>query len=146
MADKVFIAQQMNAAMRILAEQQTDEATMLMLADLYEAWQPGKAYTVDKVISYGTNAAGETQLYRVVQAHTSQAEWIPGQGTDSLYKAIGFTEEGYDIWTQPLGAHDAYQTGDIVSHNGQLWQSTCDGNVWEPGVYGWEQYTEPEEV
>ena len=139
MADRVFIAQQMREAMRLLAEQQTDEATMLMLADLYEAWQPGKAYEVDKVISYGTNAAGETQLYRVVQAHTSAAEWIPGQGTDSLYKAIGFTEEGYDIWTQPLGAHDAYQTGDIVSHNGQLWESTVDGNVWEPGVYGWSE-------
>lgn len=145
MADKVFIAQQMREAMRLLAEQQTDEATMLMLADLYEDWSANKPYPEGKVLKYGTNAAGETQLYKVVQAHTSQADWTPDK-TASLYKAIGFTEEGYDIWTQPLGAHDAYQTGDIVSHNGQLWQSTCDGNVWEPGVYGWEQYTEPEEV
>ena len=31
-------------------------------------------------------------------------------------------------------------TGDIVSHNDQLWISTTDGNVWEPGIYGWEVY------
>jgi len=49
-------------------------------------------------------------------------------------------EPTYDPWTQPEGGHDAYNTGDIVAHNGQLWASTIDGNVWEPGVHGWEVY------
>ena len=40
-------------------------------------------------------------------------------------------------WMQPTGAHDAYQKGDQVSHNGDTWTSTVDGNTWEPGVYGW---------
>lgn len=31
-----------------------------------------------------------------------------------------------------------YMTGDKVTHNGSTWVSTCDNNVWEPGVYGWE--------
>lgn len=136
--DKLYIAKQMNAAMRLLAEQQTDEATMLMLADLYEDWSANKSYPEGKVLKYGTNAAGETQLYKVVQAHTSQADWTPDK-TASLYKAIGFTEDGVDIWTQPLGAHDAYAKGDVVSHNGKLWVSDVDGNVWEPGVYGWSE-------
>jgi len=43
---------------------------------------------------------------------------------------------------QPTGAHDAYALGAIVAHNGQLWISTVDANVWEPGVYGWNTYTE----
>lgn len=29
--------------------------------------------------------------------------------------------------------------GDKVTHNGKTWQSTTDNNVWEPGVYGWEE-------
>lgn len=40
-------------------------------------------------------------------------------------------------WVQPTGAHDAYALGAIVTHNGQTWESTVDGNVWEPGVFGW---------
>ncbi len=42
-------------------------------------------------------------------------------------------------WSQPLGAHDAYNLGDKVSHNGKKWVSTAANNVWEPGVYGWEE-------
>lgn len=42
------------------------------------------------------------------------------------------------------GAHDAYNTGDIVDYNGTLYQSTIDGNVWSPDAYpaGWTIYTE----
>ena len=29
--------------------------------------------------------------------------------------------------------------GDKVTNNGKTWQSTTDNNVWEPGVYGWEE-------
>lgn len=50
--------------------------------------------------------------------------------------------EEYPEWVQPTGAHDAYALGAIVAHNGQLWISTVDANVWEPGVYGWNTYTE----
>ena len=32
---------------------------------------------------------------------------------------------------------DAYKTGDQVTHKGGVWTSNSDGNVWEPGVYGW---------
>lgn len=42
-------------------------------------------------------------------------------------------------WVQPEGAHDAYSTGDIVTHNGKTWKSNTEGNVWEPGVYGWDE-------
>lgn len=37
----------------------------------------------------------------------------------------------------------AYSYGDIVKHNDKLWISTVKGkktNVWEPGVYGWDEY------
>jgi len=44
---------------------------------------------------------------------------------------------GPPAWRQPLGAHDAYQQGDLVTHNGATWRNTIPNNVWEPGAYGW---------
>ena len=41
-------------------------------------------------------------------------------------------------WIQP-DSTNAYMTGDKVMHNGRTWISTIDNNVWEPGVYGWEE-------
>lgn len=48
-------------------------------------------------------------------------------------------EPTYSEWIQPSGSHDAYNSGDIVTHNGKTWKSNTDGNVWEPGVYGWDE-------
>ena len=46
-------------------------------------------------------------------------------------------EDEYPEWVQPIGAENAYKQGDKVSHNEQHYISDVDGNVWEPGVYGW---------
>ena len=49
------------------------------------------------------------------------------------------TEE-YPPYVQPTGAHDAYNTGDIVDYNGVLYKSLIDGNSYSPEAYpaGWE--------
>lgn len=141
MANKEMIAMQMNRFFQIMAQQmELDDETAMEIADLYEAWEVGKSYEIGKVVKYGVNADGETQLYSVLQAHTSQADWLPDI-TPSLYKAIGFTDSGVPIWTQPLGATDAYAKGDVVSHNEKTWTSDIDANVYEPGVYGWSEVT-----
>lgn len=124
------------------AETQLD--MMLEIPSVYPAYAVGKAYKTKDVFSYGVNAVGDPQLYQVLQDHTpSAAEWTPDTAV-SLYKAIGMTETGYPVWVQPLGATDAYNTGDIVSYNGTLYISTIDGNVWSPEAYpaGWTVYTE----
>lgn len=41
-------------------------------------------------------------------------------------------------WAQP-GSTNPYMLGDKVRHNGKIWMSTIDNNVWEPGVYGWAE-------
>lgn len=138
MQDKMFIAQQYNRFMQMSVQSANlpDDQAM-EVADLYPEWVAMKAYAVDEIVKYGVNADGETQLYKVIQAHTSQEDWKPDV-TASLYKAIGFTDDGVSIWAQPLGATDAYMKGDVVSFEDQLWISTVDNNVWQPGVYGWE--------
>lgn len=47
-------------------------------------------------------------------------------------------EQG-EAWSQPTTAADAYLVGDIVEHDGATWESTLNGNVWEPGVSGWRR-------
>ena len=137
-ADKSFLAMQLNRALQIFAQNlELDDESAMEIADLYPEWTgDSKRYLAGTIVKYGVNKDGETQLYTVIQEHTSQADWTPGT-VASLYKAIGFTESGVPIWTQPLGGHDAYALGHKVSHKGQIWESTCNGNVWEPGVYGW---------
>ena len=117
-----------------------DLENMMEVASVFPKYKVGKAYKTKEVFSYGENGVGDAQLYQVLQDHTSSAEWTPDTAT-SLYKAIGVTEEGYPEWVQPLGASDAYNTGDIVDYNGTLYQSTIDGNVWSPVDYpqGWSE-------
>lgn len=121
---------------------ETQAESMMEVASVFPTYKVGKGYKVKEVFSYGTNGVGDAQLYQVLQAHTSAEEWAP-DATPSLYKAIGVTEDGYAEWVQPIGAADAYNTGDIVSYNGVLYESTVDGNVWAPDAYpaGWSEYS-----
>ena len=117
----------------------THSADMMEVPSVFPKYQVGKAYKTKDVFRYGENAVGDAQLYQVLQDHTSAEQWKP-DSTASLYKKIGVTEDGYPEWVQPLGASDAYNTGDIVSYNGKLYQSIIDGNVWNPDTYpqGWK--------
>jgi hypothetical protein len=137
--DKRTQMAQLRRALQKFALTLTDESEMMEIAELYPAWAAGKNYAPGDTVKFGENADGETQLYSALQGHASQPGWEPAQ-VSALWKAVGYTTDGTPIWTQPLGAGDAYQTGDQVSHGGQIWVSTADGNVWEPGVYGWAIY------
>lgn len=53
--------------------------------------------------------------------------------------------EEWPEYVQPTGAHDAYNTGDKITYNGQHYICKMDGCVWNPTDYpaGWELATEP---
>ena len=129
-------------AMDVAGAALTDEQALVCVR-LYRKWEIGKDYTVGEFLTYGANNVGDPQLYKVVQAHTSQADWLPDI-TASLYDAIGLDDNGYPMWAQPTGAHDAYNIGDIVNYNGVLYKSLINGNTYSPDAYpaGWEIYTE----
>ena len=135
-------------AAKIIAEQQTDESSILAMADLYDEWTAGVNYKAKKILAYGVDANGDTQLYQVISNHTSAGHWLPDQ-TPSLYAKIGVTEEGYLEWRRPYGTTDAYKIGDIVSYNGTLYICTAGNaaglNTWAPDEYGWEVYSGSEE-
>ncbi len=114
---------------------QIDAETASAHKEMFEEWHPGKAYKIGQIRKYND------VLYKVVQDHTSQADWLPAS-TLSLYEPVVLTEEGYPVWSKPSGAHDAYNKGDIVDYNGTLYKSLIDGNVYSPDEYpsGWELY------
>lgn len=139
MTNKVQQALEVRKAVQLFLasmDVETQAEDMMAVATVFPKYQVGKAYKIKEVFSYGENGVGDPQLYQVLQAHTSIAEWVP-DASPSLYKKVGVAENGYPEWVQPLGASDAYAAGDVVSHKGELWVSDVDGNVWEPGVYGW---------
>lgn len=131
-------AEQLRRALQMFVDTLTDEQAM-EVATVLPVYQVGKAYVIGDRFTYGENGVGDPQIYKVVQSHTSQADWKPSE-TPSLYSAVGISPSGYDKWSQPTGAHDAYNTGDIVDYDGTLYICTIDGNVWTPPMY-WEVYT-----
>lgn len=136
MAEQFFRVLQMYAA-------SLEDGKAMEVAYVYDPWEIGKHYSIGVFVTYGVNGVGDPQLYKVVQDHTAQAEWRPDI-TATLYDAIGLDEKGYPIWSQPTGAHDAYNTGDIVSYHGTLYQSVIDGNIYSPEIYptGWKSCIE----
>lgn len=143
MTNKVQAALELRKALQIFLstlDVDTHSVDMMEVPSVFPKYQVGKAYKTKEVFRYGENAVGDPQLYQVLQDHTSAEQWTP-DASPSLYKKIGVTEDGYPEWVQPLGASDAYNTGDIVSYNDTLYKSLIDGNVWEPSAYpqGWEQ-------
>ena len=138
--DRLQAAEQFRKALQMFAASLSDEKAM-EVATIYDAWAVGKAYTAGEFVTYGTNGVGDPQLYKVAQSHVSQADWTPDV-TAALFTAIGLDDAGYPVWSQPTGAHDAYNKGDIVDYNGKLYQSLIDGNVYSPEAYpaGWSEY------
>jgi hypothetical protein len=113
---------------KIAADELKDEAAE-QFAGLFPDWKPGIAVRAGEVYRW------DGALVEVVQGHTTQADWTPDK-VPALFK-IHRTANTVAPWVQPVGAHDAYQIGDRVTHNGQTWTSTAANNVWAPGVFGW---------
>ena len=117
-----------------LRESATDEIA-LTFPMIYPAWRAGMAYTTSQRVLYGGT------LYRVLQGHTSQSDWTPDAAPSLFAKVLIPDPETIPAWEQP-DSTNPYAKGDKVTHNGKMWVSDIDGNVWEPGVYGWSEVTE----
>ena len=103
--------------------------------ELFPHYAVGIEYKKDDRFMWAENG----KLYKVLQDHTSSAEWKPDI-SPSLYVEV--TPSGViPVWRQPQSAVDAYMTGDKVHYpdeDGPVYISVVDNNVWEPTVYGWE--------
>ncbi len=112
----------------------TDEQALTAIA-AYPIWKDGVAYEAGARVLYNSI------LYKVLQPHTSQADWTPVAAPSLFAKVLIPDANVVPEWEQP-DSTNPYMTGDKVTHNGKTWISTVDNNVWEPGVYGWEEIAE----
>ena len=89
----------------------------------------------------GQRVQDDGVLYTVLQAHTSQPDWKPAAAPSLFAKVLIPDPTVIPEWEQPESTNP-YAKGDKVTHNGKTWVSDIDGNVWEPGVYGWTEVAE----
>lgn len=114
---------------------QIDDVTITENAGQFPKWDEhftGKA---------GTILRDEGKLYKNIHNLGAGQNTKPSE-TPSQWTQIGDPGEEWPEWIQPIGQHDAYAAGNKTTHNGARWISDVDGNVWEPGVYGWTKYEE----
>ena len=76
-----------------------DDNTAIRMLEFYPEWEAGKAYTV----GYKVKRSGK--LYKVLQAHTSQAGWEP--------------ENVASLWTEICETHDG-TLDDPIPYNGNM--------------------------
>ena len=117
-----------------------DEVTATEHLSVFTEWKENCKYVIGNLRTFAAEGE-EPKLYKCVQNHTSQADWTPDV-TPALWVLAGDPAEEWPEWSQPVGAHDAYNKGDKCSHNEKHWISDVDGNVWEPGVFGWHEEAE----
>lgn len=124
-------AKALRAAMDAAAAALTDDEA-LTAAAIYPLWNSSAAYAAGDRVRY------DGVLYKCLQAHTAQPSWTP-TAAPSLWAKVLVSDTGAPLpWEQPESTNP-YMKGDKVTHGGKTWVSTIDNNVWEPGVYGWEE-------
>lgn len=112
------------SALVSLREIATDDMALEVPA-LYPKWREGKDYKAGERVLHGD------VLYKVLQDHASQAGWTP-DAAPSLFAQVLTADDGTPLeWVQP-DSTNPYMTGDKVLHNGSVWESLVDNNVWEP--------------
>ena len=103
----------------------------LEAVNLFPKWEPSHGvYYVDERVKYDSN------LYKCLQEHTAQEGWTPVAASSLWAKVLIPDPNVIPEWKQP-DSTNPYKKGDRVMFNGQVYESTIDGNVWAPNVYGW---------
>lgn len=124
-------AKVIRAAMDAAAAALTDDEA-LKAAALYPAWSAQDTYDAGERVRF------DGALYKCLQPHAAQPDWTP-TAAPSLWAKVLTSDTGEPLpWEQPESTNP-YMKGDKVTHGGKTWVSAIDNNIWEPGVYGWEE-------
>ena len=97
-----------------------DDAMALRMIAYYPEWTAGTAYAVGDRLVYNGD------LYKVLQAHTSQETWMPGTGTESLYTRIDEQHDGTKYDPIPYSGNMALENGKYYTQDGVLYKCTRD--------------------
>ena len=122
-------AQRIRAEIERHAETLPDE-TALEVVEMFPKWT-ARDYAVDERVRW------QGILYRCIQAHSENDTWNPADAPSLWARVLIPDPEVIPEWVQP-DSTNPYMRGDKVTHNGRVWESAIDNNVWEPGAVGTE--------
>lgn len=108
-----------------------DDEQALETIELFPAWKADAIYTAGDRVRYND------VLYKVLQGHTSQADWTPDTAVSLYVRVLIPDPEVIPVWEQP-SAENAYMKGDKVyfpTAEDDIYESTIDNNVWSPADY-----------
>lgn len=110
-----------------------DDTTIIDCEDLVDSWQADTDYVVDDIRKF------EGQVYRCIQAHTSQPNWIPSNAASLWTVKHTKNKDKPKPFVQPQGAHDAYMKDEccLFEIDGvmKLCISKVDNNAYSPADY-----------
>lgn len=95
-----------------------DEAAEMV--DIFPSWSVGKAYAIGDRIAY------DGKLYKVIQAHTSQSDWLPSV-VPALYAEVAKPGQGDDPSNPiPYNGNMELFKGKYYSQDGVVYICTRD--------------------
>lgn len=123
----------LSATRKLIRVDELSEDELTEMIDLYPLFKLGYTYQIGDIFKFNN------KLYKVIQAHISQADWLPDVNP-SLYLNL-MPDNVIPEWRQPTGSHDSYNIGDKVIFEGKVYESLIDNNTWSPVEYpqGWKE-------
>ena len=114
---RMLIASQLNTL-------SVDDSTALRMREFYPQWKDLIGTTVDMA---GFKFTHNGQLYKTIpEQHSFQAEWVPGEGTESIYTRIDESHAGTLADPIPYSGNMALEAGLYYSQNGVVYLCTRD--------------------
>ena len=106
------------------AVQYLDDSTALRMKAFYPEWKDLIGTAVDKS---GFKFTHKGQLYKTIpEQHRFQADWVPGEGTESLYTRIDESHAGTLSDPIPYNGNMALEAGKYYSQGGVTYLCTRD--------------------
>lgn len=127
-------ARKLRHVIELLTETLEDEDA-LEVSELFSNWKEDRTYNIGDRVRYNDI------LYKCLIMHKAQPDWNPEVSSSLWVKVLIPDPETILEWIQPESTNP-YMIGDKVIHNGKTWICIVDNNVWEPGVYGWNEINE----
>lgn len=111
-----------------------DDALALATVGAYPEWKEDVSYEMGERVVY------EGTLYKCIQNHTSITAWNPSDAISLWAEVLIPDPDVIPDWVQPESTNP-YMMGDKVRHNGKVWESAIDYNVYEPPTM-WNEVVE----
>jgi len=117
-----------------------DPTETLALFTIYRPVADSMLWIAGENVDIGMNRLYNGVMYECIQSHVTQEDWTPTATLNVLWEEAEQPGGDCPDWVQPTGGHDAYNTGDCVTFNGNQYESLINANVWSPSIYpqGWQ--------